>query len=81
MLMLEAIPKEALECDEDAFKKYFKLILNSGEKQTQHDTMESFKCEECSFRASSRRCLSAHIAFVHNLKYHSCDQCPIKTRA
>ena len=79
-LMLETIPIEALEYDEDAFEMDFKLVLNSGEKQTQTDSMESFKCEECNFRASTRRCLSTHKAFVHNAKYYKCEQCPNKTR-
>ena len=79
-LMLEAIPKEALEYDEDAFEKDFKLVLNSGEQQTQQENMESFQCEECNLKAGSRRCLSAHKTFIHNSKYYNCDQCPIKTR-
>ena len=42
--------------------------------------MISEKCKQCNFRASSRRCLKAHITFVHSLEYFSCENCSIKTR-
>ena len=54
-VMLEAIPKNKLLYDEDAFEKDFKLILNSVEKDVQTEAMISFKCEKCNFRGSSKR--------------------------
>ena len=79
-LMLEAIPQDTLAYDEDTFEKDFKLILNSVKNESQSDRMISLKCEKCNFRGSSRRCLNAHISFVHSLKYFKCDHCPVKTR-
>ena len=78
--MLESIPKEALFYEEDVFEKDFKLVLNSVKEEQKSDDMTSYCCEECNFRATSKRCLSAHNTFVHGYKFYKCEVCPMKTR-
>ena len=77
---LEAIPKEDLFYEEDVFEKDFKLILNAEKKEEKSDTMVSYNCNKCKFRASSNRCLSAHEAFVHDDKFYKCENCPMRTK-
>ena len=60
-LLLEAIPEEALNYDEDIFEKDFKEILKLEKVEIEADRMESYICNECNFRATSKRCLKTHI--------------------
>ena len=79
--MLETIPEEALNYEEDIFEKDFKVVLNSFEGQEEKsDNMTSFNCDQCKFRGTSERCLYAHIIFVHDPKLYTCNTCPMKTR-
>ena len=78
--ILEAIPKEALEFEEDVFEKDFKLVLNSEVETDDLNQTNSYSCELCNFRASSKRCLKAHKRFVHDTKFFRREYCPIKTR-
>ena len=73
--MLETIPEEALNYEEDIFEKDFKVVLNSFEAQE-----ESFNCDQCKFRAISKRCLYVHNIFVHDPKLYNYNTCPMKTR-
>ena len=79
--MLETIPEEALNFDEDIFEKDFKVVLNSVKEQdVQSDNMTSLTCHQCSFRATSKRCLYVHVIFIHDPKFYQCDICPMQTR-
>ena len=80
--MLEAIPKEALSYQEDIFEKDFKEVLSSVDnvKREESKDMQSYNCNNCSFRGSSPRCLKSHITFVHDPNFYKCDVCPIKTK-
>ena len=60
-LMLETIPEEVLNYDEDVFEKDFKTVLNSEKVEEEVNHMESYRCNECNFRATSKRCLKTHI--------------------
>ena len=77
---LEAIPKEALEFEEDVFENDFKLVLNSVKEESCRGNPNRYNCTKCNFRASSKRCLNAHNTFVHENKFYTCEYCPIKTR-
>ena len=77
---LDAIYKEAIPYEQDVFEKDFKLILNSENNDEESDNMKSFNCDYCKVRASSKRCLKAHVTFSHESKFYQCESCPIKTR-
>ena len=72
-LMLESIPQEVLNYDEDIFEKDFKEVLNSAEIKYDQEDMSSFKCDKCKFRATSARCLNAHVKFVHCMSFFKCQ--------
>ena len=79
--MLEAIPEEAFNYEEDTFEKDFKVVLNSQKgHEEESDKMTSFNCDQCSFRATSKRCLNTHFVFVHDPKFFNCDMCHVRTR-
>ena len=79
-LMLEAIPAEVLNYEEDVFEKDFKEVLNSEKVKAEKDCMQSYPCDECNFRATSRRCLKTHMTFVHSPTFYRCKHCTLKTR-
>ena len=79
-LMLEAIPEEVLNYEEDVFEKDFQIVLNSETIEAEVDHMESYRCNECNFRATSKRCLKAHVTFTHSSKFYNCKHCTVKTR-
>ena len=58
--MLETIPEEDLNFEEDTFEKDFKIVLNSYKGQEEQvKNMTSLNCDQCGFRAASNRCLGA----------------------
>ena len=68
-LLLEAIPEEALNYDEDIFEKDFKEILKSEKVEIEADRMKCYRCNECNFRATSKRCLKTHMTFTHSKQF------------
>ena len=79
-ILLDSIQQEQLPYEPDVFEKDFLEILNSTPKEDVQDDMKSYKCDKCNFRSTTRRCLEAHIMFVHSEQIFSCNICPIKTR-
>ena len=83
-VMLETITEDALNYDDDIVEKYFKVVLNPykeafpKEQGEQDDKMTSFNCYDCRCRATSKRCLFAHVIFVYSPKVYKCDICPLK---
>ena len=78
--MLEAIPEEALNYNEDTFEKDIKRVLGSKDTARISEDMTSFKFDKCNFRASPEICLRAHNTFVHGDKFSNCPHCPMRTR-
>ena len=78
--MLKAIPVDTLNTCEDDFQKDFNEILNEKidepTKASEHDR----KCQQCNFKASSRKVLRAHFAFVHDFSFYSCGVCSSRTK-
>ena len=77
--MLESIPSELLWFDENVFEKDIKTVLNSVKTEPEPDNVKRYECEQCNFRGTSKKCLKAHITFVHNTKFYICPLCPLKT--
>ena len=56
------------------------MVLNSYKKDNKPDNMLSDKCDQCQFKASSKRYLKTHVTFVHEDIFYKHENCPIKTR-
>ena len=78
--LLDSIPEEALNYDEEVFEKDFKEVLNSADVEYDQGDMNSLNCDECKFRATTKRCLKAHVTFVHGTNFFQCQHCQMKTR-
>ena len=66
-------------CHEE-FERDFNDILNEKVDEEENVISDSYKCGDCKFKASSKKVLSTHSKFVHDLSFYACKFCKTKTK-
>ena len=78
--MLKNVPLESLYIGPDEYQKDVEEILNEKVELSRYRAGEKFKCDKCRFKAACKKALYIHNKFVHDLNFHICDICSIKTK-
>ena len=78
--MLREIPIEALYTGLEEFNNDFKDILNEKHDEVGLETSNKFHCDQCKFKAKSRRAMRVHNKFVHDTSFYSCNTCQSRSK-
>ena len=78
--MLSQIPKESLYTEEEEFYEDVQEVLNKKEDNLVSKTPGKFLCQDCKFKAGSNKAMGIHIMFLHDMNFHTCNICSMRTK-